>query len=129
MGLESVPQCCTCTPTPSQEYTLSRNHGELANRSQTKGWVFTCEWPRDRDDAAAQRAADIMAQNVQELAREKGLLLGFLCMSFASSSQDVLRSYGADNVKRIQDAAAKYDPEGVFQKFQNDGFLLRNLDL
>lgn len=67
-----------------------------------------------------------MRETVQSLAKEKGLDLDFLCMSFASASQKVLRSYGADNVKRMQDTAAKYDPEGVFQELQNDGFLLRN---
>ncbi|EED23334.1 hypothetical protein TSTA_067660 [Talaromyces stipitatus ATCC 10500] len=64
-------------------------------------WVFTCEWPKDgSDDAAAQKAVD--------------------------SSQKVLRSYGTENVKRMQDVAVKYDPEGIFQKLQHNGFLLRN---
>ncbi|OKL57121.1 hypothetical protein UA08_07505 [Talaromyces atroroseus] len=100
MGLESVPQCW---------------------------WVFTCEWPKDdSDDAAAQKAVDTMVESVQSLAKTKGLLLDYLCMSFATGSQKVLRSYGTDNVKRMQEAAAKYDPEGVFQELQHDGFLLRN---
>lgn len=42
------------------------------------------------------------------------------------ASQRVLGSYGAENIKRMQEAAAKYDPEGVFQKLQYGGFLLRN---
>lgn len=89
--------------------------------------MFTCSWPKDgSDDIAAQKVVNSMAQEVQALAGEKGLLLEYLSMSFANASQKVLRSYGADNVKRLQEAAAKYDPEGVFQKLQNDGFLLRN---
>ncbi len=67
-----------------------------------------------------------MAKNIQSIAREMGLLLDFLCMSFATGSQKVLRSYGTGNVKRMQDVAEKYDPEGVFQKLQNGGFLLRD---
>jgi hypothetical protein len=102
---------------------------KLTRCCQTIGWVFTCEWPKDgsdSDDAAAQKAVDTMAESVQSLAKARGLLLDFLCMSFATASQKVLRSYGADNVKRVQDTAAKYDPEGVFQKLQYNGFLLRN---
>nr|XP_001398768.2 hypothetical protein ANI_1_1246164 [Aspergillus niger CBS 513.88] len=99
MGHESVPQCW---------------------------WVFTCEWPKDGDDAAAQSAVDIMSEKVQYLAKDKGLLLDFKCMSFATASQRVLGSYGVDNIKRMQEVAAKYDPEGVFQKLQNGGFLLRD---
>ena len=67
-----------------------------------------------------------MAEKVQSLAREKGVLLDFKCMSFATASQKVLGSYGPDNIKRMQETAAKYDPEGVFQKLQHGGFLLRD---
>ncbi|KAI1245349.1 hypothetical protein MGN70_012239 [Eutypa lata] len=90
-------------------------------------WVFTAEWPKEADDAAAQQAVDTMTQTVQALAEKRSLLLSYLSMSFANSSQEVLRSYGAENVKEMQGAAAKYDPDGVFQKLQNDGFLLRSV--
>ncbi|KAJ5657925.1 6-hydroxy-D-nicotine oxidase [Penicillium longicatenatum] len=100
MGHESVPQCW---------------------------WVFTCEWPQEgSDDAAAQMAVATMTEAVQSLAKEKGVLLDFKCMSFATASQKVLRSYGADNLERMQETAAKYDPERVFQKLQHGGFLLRD---
>ncbi|OJJ72078.1 hypothetical protein ASPBRDRAFT_43473 [Aspergillus brasiliensis CBS 101740] len=100
MGLESVPQCW---------------------------WVFTCEWPQDgSDDAAAQKAVDTMSETVQSLAKARGALLDFKCMTFANATQKVLGSYGAENVKLMQEVAAKYDPKGVFQKQQNGGFLLRD---
>jgi hypothetical protein len=47
-------------------------------------------------------------------------------MNFARGSQNVLASYGAENVRRMQEAVTKYDPEGVFQRLQNGGFLLRD---
>ncbi|KAK2762643.1 hypothetical protein FQN54_000816 [Arachnomyces sp. PD_36] len=90
-------------------------------------WNFTSEWPKDSTDAedvAAQKAIDTMVENVRDLAKRKGLLLDFLSMNFATASQKVLGSYGADNVKRMQNTADKYDPESVFQKLQNGGFLL-----
>ncbi|KAB8220466.1 6-hydroxy-D-nicotine oxidase [Aspergillus novoparasiticus] len=102
MGHESIPQCYTW-------------------------WVFTCEWPQEgSDDAIAQQAVNKMSEMVHSLARETGLLLDFKCMSFAMASQRVLGSYGAENIKRMQEAAAKYYPEGVFQKLQYGGFLLRS---
>lgn len=67
-----------------------------------------------------------MAESVESLASEKEALLDFKCMSFANAHQKVLRSYGADNVERMQETAAKYDPEGIFQKLQHGGFLLRD---
>ncbi|PYH65101.1 uncharacterized protein BO88DRAFT_408038 [Aspergillus vadensis CBS 113365] len=39
-------------------------------------------------------------------------------MTFATGSQRVLGSYGAENIRLMQEAAAKYDPEGVSQKLQ-----------
>lgn len=97
-------------------------------KCQLIGWVFTAEWPKDDgcDDATVQNAVNVMGRSVQSLAKERGLLLDHLCMTFATASQKVLRSYGAENVKRMQDVASKYDPEGVFQNLQKDGFLLRN---
>ncbi|KAB8267307.1 6-hydroxy-D-nicotine oxidase [Aspergillus minisclerotigenes] len=100
MGHESIPQCW---------------------------WVFTCEWPQEgSDDDVAQQAVNKMSETVHSLARKAGLLLDFKCMSFSMASQRVLGSYGAENIKRMQEAAAKYDPEGVFQKLQYGGFLLHN---
>ncbi|KAI0838296.1 hypothetical protein F5Y06DRAFT_296839 [Hypoxylon sp. FL0890] len=90
-------------------------------------WVFTDEWPQDGDDAAAHQAVSTMSQRAQELARETRLFLEYLSMNFASSSQDVLRSYGVGNIRRLWETAAKYDPDCVFQKLQNDGFSLRKL--
>ncbi|KAK6838553.1 hypothetical protein RU639_000035 [Aspergillus parasiticus] len=88
---------------------------------------FHCEWPQEgSDDAIAQQAVNKMSEMVPSLARETGLLLDFKCKSFAMASQRVLGSYGAENIKRMQEAAAKYDPEGVFQKLQYGGFLLRS---
>ena len=40
-----------------------------------------------------------------------GGLMDSLYINYADKSQDVLGSYGAANVERIKQAAAKYDPE------------------
>ncbi|KXX79885.1 Bifunctional solanapyrone synthase [Madurella mycetomatis] len=99
LGLEEVPQCW---------------------------WVFTCEWPNEGNDAPAENAIGFLGEKVEFLARKKGLWLDYKCANFAIGHQKVLRSYGAENLKKLQEAAAKYDPERVFQNLQNDGFLLRD---
>ncbi|RAL13784.1 uncharacterized protein BO97DRAFT_423162 [Aspergillus homomorphus CBS 101889] len=65
-------------------------------------------------------------RNGAVLAKAQGVLLDFKCTSFAAASQKVLSSYRTDNSKRTQEVAAKYGPEGLFQKLQNGGFLLRD---
>jgi len=43
-------------------------------------------------------------------------------LNYADHSQAVLESYGAENVQKIRDAAAAYDPTGVFQTLVPGGF-------
>ncbi|KAI0485714.1 hypothetical protein F4859DRAFT_528691 [Xylaria cf. heliscus] len=54
-------------------------------------------------------------------------ILPWTYMNYADGSQRVLQSYGADNIKKMKDAAAKYDPHGVFQKLCPGGFKLANI--
>lgn len=49
-------------------------------------------------------------------------LSDWLYLNYAHASQNVLEGYGPDNVRKIREAAAKYDPEGVFQKLCPGGF-------
>ncbi|KAH6676852.1 hypothetical protein F5X68DRAFT_157267 [Plectosphaerella plurivora] len=43
-------------------------------------------------------------------------------LNYADKSQDVLAAYGADNVRMMKEAAAKFDPTQVFQKLVPGGF-------
>ncbi|KAI1266109.1 hypothetical protein F5Y18DRAFT_384608 [Xylariaceae sp. FL1019] len=49
----------------------------------------------------------------------------YLFANTAGSRQPVLQSYG--NIPYMETVATKYDPESVFQKYQRDGFLLRDV--
>ncbi|KAF5012741.1 hypothetical protein FDECE_1215 [Fusarium decemcellulare] len=48
--------------------------------------------------------------------------LAWIYLNYADKSQDPLGSYGAENVRKMKDAAAKYDPQQVFQKLCPGGF-------
>ncbi|XXG96804.1 hypothetical protein Hte_003095 [Hypoxylon texense] len=90
-------------------------------------WAFAAEWPDEENDVAGYQGVNELYSGMREIAEEQGQLLDFIFMNDASVSQKALASYGADNVKRLQETAAKYDPEGFFQKQQKDGFLLRKM--
>jgi hypothetical protein len=45
-------------------------------------------------------------------------------MNDASRDQNPLASYGTTNVEKLENISKKYDPQRVFQKLQNNGFLL-----
>ena len=55
--------------------------------------------------------------------------LEFICLNYADGSQDVFGSYGKENVRKMKDAAAKYDPSGVFQDLCSGGFKLKNVSI
>ncbi|EFY94039.2 6-hydroxy-D-nicotine oxidase [Metarhizium robertsii ARSEF 23] len=84
-------------------------------------WIFACDLKQDQDDEAMWNALDAALQRSKKLAVDRELLLDPLLPTFAGASQNVLAGFGAENVKKLQDAARRYDPEGVFQKLQNGG--------
>lgn len=49
-------------------------------------------------------------------------LLSWITANYAHPTQEVFQSYGRENVQKIRDAAAKYDPNGVFQHLCPGGF-------
>lgn len=62
-------------------------------------------------------------EKVKEFAQSVGGMQDWLYLNYADGkSQDVIGSYGAENVKRIREASVKYDPEGVFQRLCPGGY-------
>lgn len=57
----------------------------------------------------------------------EGGLQNWIYLNYADRSQEVLRSYGEENVGKIRDAADKYDPEGIFQTLCPGGFKIREV--
>lgn len=60
----------------------------------------------------------------KELGQERGLHDPFVYMNDASRDENPLMSYGEENLAKLKAVSLKYDPSQVFQKLQNDGFLL-----
>lgn len=48
--------------------------------------------------------------------------VGFRYLNYCEGTQDPFATYGADNIRKMKDAAAKYDPTGVFQTRVPGGF-------
>ncbi|KAI1389101.1 FAD-binding domain-containing protein [Hypoxylon trugodes] len=53
--------------------------------------------------------------------------LPWIYMNYADKSQNVLGSYGEDNVKIMKEVAAKYDPQQVFQKLCPGGWKISDV--
>ncbi|KAI1105494.1 FAD-binding domain-containing protein [Jackrogersella minutella] len=88
-------------------------------------WFIT--WTNSTQEQTVWEISQQITQLCTAATEAKGLSLPYLFTNTAGKSQNVLNSFGADNVAFIKATAAKYDPGQIFQKLQNDGFLIRNL--
>lgn len=86
--------------------------------------TYSVQWADSGHDGEALAAIRGFTHKVEELLKKRGLFLQTKMMNDAGDAQNVLGSYGVENLKRLKDVGAKYDPLGVFQKLQNNGFLL-----
>ncbi|KAL3489169.1 hypothetical protein BJX62DRAFT_239392 [Aspergillus germanicus] len=53
--------------------------------------------------------------------------IDFRYLNYCDGSQDPVGSYGEENIQRMREAAAKYDPTGVFQTRVLGGFKISNV--
>ncbi|KAI0395378.1 hypothetical protein F5Y17DRAFT_424098 [Xylariaceae sp. FL0594] len=97
----------------------------LGLEAVSQNWfTSTIQWQGDGHDAEALAAIQSLGQTVADSSAKYGAALPFRFMNDANHAQDVFKSYGDSNLARLRQIAAKYDPNGVMQKLQNDGWLL-----
>lgn len=82
------------------------------------------DWTDAADDDTVRKLSIETTDKWEQLGRARGSYLPFLFMNDASRDQNPLASYGANNLQRLKAIATKYDPTQLFQKIQNNGFLL-----
>ncbi|KAL8904440.1 MAG: hypothetical protein Q9207_003269 [Kuettlingeria erythrocarpa] len=103
----------------------ARGGNALGLEKVGQSWIaVTVQWESSADDAAAQQALLAGCNAVHDTASSNGVFLPFLFMNDANYVQDVLGSYGAASKAQLEAVARKYDPQGLFQKQQNNGYLL-----
>lgn len=69
-------------------------------------------------------------EDVREFASTiEGGNLEWVYLNYADKSQDPLGSYGVENVKKLKEVAAKYDPDQVFQKLCPGGFKISGVKI
>ncbi|KAK3325029.1 hypothetical protein B0H66DRAFT_491692, partial [Apodospora peruviana] len=58
---------------------------------------------------------------------EEGGVQDWIYLNYADRSQDVIGSYGEENVRKIRDVAARYDSKEVFQRLCPGGFKVKDV--
>lgn len=75
------------------------------------------------DDLIIATQKDIL-QKIDTRAKQSGLYHPFLFMNYAGGFQDVIGSYGEENVQFLKGVASTYDQDGVFTRLMQGGFKL-----
>ncbi|KAK7996415.1 hypothetical protein PG989_004455 [Apiospora arundinis] len=91
-------------------------------------WTTTVDWEAAKDDDAVRAVSIETTALMKSLSMERNLEVPFLYMNDASRDQDPIATYGSDNVNKLKRVSQDYDRGQVFQRLQNDGFLLRKLE-
>lgn len=97
---------------------LDRNQGGLVIVGVAVGWT------NESDDALVTQVAQQIVAEINEKARDLGEDFEFVYLNYAMDWQDVIGSYGANNVAKLQSVSKRYDPDGVFQKNVPGGYKL-----
>ncbi|KAH7094507.1 hypothetical protein FB567DRAFT_600097 [Paraphoma chrysanthemicola] len=80
-------------------------------------------------ETRAREKLKASAEAMKEYAASLDGAVTWTYMNYADSFQDPLSSYGQTNVAKIRAAAAKYDPQGIFQTKAPGGFKISRVGL
>ncbi|KAI3317935.1 FAD-binding domain-containing protein [Xylariaceae sp. AK1471] len=81
-------------------------------------------WDDKYDDERVIAFMKTALERIGNNAERRGQLVPWIYWNYAYSHQDVLHSYGEENVRKLREASLKYDPSGMFQKACPGGFKL-----
>ena len=76
------------------------------------------------DDATVVNAVTQLQEKIEALAKSRGLGQRYRFLNYSYKTARPIESYGEENVKFLQNVAAKYDPTCFFQKKVPGGFKL-----
>lgn len=74
------------------------------------------------DFALAKSKLQSLTSAMKKTSVEHGGSMDLVYLNYADPSQDSMGSYGDENLRFLKEVAAKYDPEGIFQKRFPGGF-------
>ncbi|KAK8063302.1 oxidoreductase- FAD-binding [Apiospora saccharicola] len=85
-------------------------------------FVLSPAWADAADDETVYDAARWLVAEVERIAKELGVYDPFLYLNYAAPWQEVIRSYGEESVKKLQELRKRVDPGQVFTNQVKGGF-------
>ncbi|KAF4119597.1 FAD/FMN-containing dehydrogenase [Geosmithia morbida] len=114
--------------TEGQIESMSKNGGNALGVTPEDGPLYIIQiaswWDDAEGDQAMYTFASDVISTVAAKAEELGVDNDYVYMNYGSKYQNVIASYGAENVAKLNAISKRYDPQAVFQKLQPGYFKL-----
>lgn len=129
IGAENFTTTCFLEPFPASIERIGREKGGNVVGLPKGEDLFivdigTLVTTDDVDLAIIHAALMRLTAQVKEYAVSVGQDVDFTYANYADASQDVMGSYGSENVQFMRTVAERYDPMGFFQKRVPGGWKL-----
>ncbi|PTB64859.1 FAD-binding domain-containing protein [Trichoderma citrinoviride] len=85
---------------------------------------MTAAYDNASDDALVESVINDIVKQQRALLKSSKYLVDFIYLNYADISQNVLSTWGASNLAKLQAVSKKYDPKGVFQTRSPGGYKL-----
>ena len=86
--------------------------------------LLSTSWSNAADDEKINAAVQGVFSQVENRALALNMKNRWIYLNYAAKWQDVIGSYGPENVAKLQSASKKYDPDGLFQYGEPGGYKL-----
>jgi hypothetical protein len=114
-------------PIPPQTIRAAKALGgnSLGLNDEPQVWIqYLMAWWHEEDDHKAYTSSKAIMDRVDKAADKANESLDYVFMNDASQDQNVIPSYGAENIAAMKKVQARYDPTRAFQKLVQGGFKL-----
>ena len=105
-------------------FLIQKKREGALTKSIYTGLNVVIQWLDPSNDAGAVSALESFTARIQDSAKQHDVLLGYEFMNDAGFFQNTLASYGTESLATLKATARAYDVFDVFQRLQNNGFLL-----
>ncbi|KAK7756118.1 hypothetical protein SLS62_001710 [Diatrype stigma] len=119
-AVKDVPNilyCLVLEPLPPILYQRHAKANALGLVGRTDALVvalLSVSWTNASDDALVYSTSNALLEDIKTAAKELGGLDPYIFMNYAGQEQDVIGSYGAENVRRLKQVRQDVDPRGIF---------------
>lgn len=120
---------CVLQPIPSffSDVSASKGGNMLGLESNEKNsimWLGTVAYENPAFDEIAHERLEKSFRELERFAHCRNGTVAWRYINYSDKTQNPLKSYGEANLAFMKEVAAKYDPEGVFQKQMPGSFKL-----